>query len=130
MIDTIITPRVSETDGVGHINNVFVPIWFEAGRRKIFSIFSPDLSFKKWKLALVNINVDYTDQLFLKDDVYIKTWIEKIGKTSFQIGERIEQNSRICAKGTATYVNYNFRNKQPEKLSDNIKKSLEELTIK
>ena len=90
MIDTIITPRVSETDGVGHINNVFVPIWFEAGRRKIFSIFSPDLSFKKWKLALVNINVDYTDQLFLKDDVYIKTWIEKIGKTSFQIGERIE----------------------------------------
>ena len=88
------------------------------------------LSFKKWKLALVNINVDYTDQLFLKDDVYIKTWIEKIGKTSFQIGERIEQTSRICAKGTATYVNYNFRNKQPEKLSDNIKKSLEALTIK
>ena len=129
MIDTIITPRVSETDGVGHINNVFVPIWFEAGRRKIFSIFSPDLSFKKWKLALVNINVDYTDQLFLKDDVYIKTWIEKIGKTSFQIGEEIEQTGRICAKGTATYVNYNFRNKQPEKLSDNIKKSLEALTI-
>ena len=130
MIDTIITPRVSETDGVGHINNVFVPIWFEAGRRKIFSIFSPDLSFKKWKLALVNINVDYTDQLFLKDDVYIKTWIEKIGKTSFQIGEEIEQTGRICAKGTATYVNYNFRKKQPEKLSDNIKKSLEALTIK
>ena len=130
MIDTIITPRVSETDGVGHINNVFVPIWFEAGRRKIFSIFSPDLSFKKWKLALVNINVDYTDQLFLKDDVCIKTWIEKIGKTSFQIGEKIEQTGRICAKGTATYVNYNFRNKQPEKLSDNVKKSLEALTIK
>ena len=130
MIDTIITPRVSETDGVGHINNVFVPIWFEAGRRKIFSIFSPDLSFKKWKLALVNINVDYKDQLFLKDDVYIKTWIENIGKTSFQIGERIEQTGRICAKGKATYVNYNFRNKQPEKLSENIKKSLEALTIK
>ena len=130
MIDTIITPRVSETDGVGHINNVFVPIWFEAGRRKIFSIFSPDLSFKKWKLALVNINVDYTDQLFLKDDVYVKTWIEKIGKTSFQIGERIEQTGRVCAKGKATYVNYNFRNKKPEKLSDDLRKSLRALTIK
>ena len=56
--------------------------------------------------------------------------VEKIGKTSFQIGEEIEQTGRICAKGTATYVNYNFRNKQPEKLSDNVKKSLEALTIK
>ena len=102
MIDTIITPRVSETDGVGHINNVFVPIWFEAGRRKIFSIFSPDLSFKKWKLALVNINVDYTDQLFLKDDVYIKTWIEKnypdvtihsVNPVALDIFPTIEQNN-------------------------------------
>jgi len=33
MFETPITPRVSETDGVGHVNNVFVPIWFEAGRR-------------------------------------------------------------------------------------------------
>ncbi len=130
MIETMITPRVSETDGVGHINNVFVPIWFEAGRREIFSIFSPDLSFKNWKLALVNINVDYTDQLFLKDDVSVKTWIEKIGKTSFQIGERIEQTGRVCAKGKATYVNYNFRNKKPEKLSDDLRKSLRALTIK
>ena len=46
LLTTIITPRVSETDGVGHINNVFVPIWLEAGRREIFKIFSPDLSFK------------------------------------------------------------------------------------
>ena len=66
----------------------------------------------------------------MKDDVYIKTWIEKIGKTSFQIGEKIEQTGRICAKGTATYVNYDFRNKKPEKLSYTIIKSLEALTVK
>ena len=70
LLTTIITTRVSETDGVGHINNVYVLIWFEAGRRKIFEIFSPNLSFKQWKLALVNINIDYKDQLFLSDDVH------------------------------------------------------------
>ena len=35
MFTTVITPRVSETDGMGHINNTVIPIWFEAGRKGI-----------------------------------------------------------------------------------------------
>ena len=67
MFETPITPRVSETDGVGHVNNVFVPIWFEAGRREIFRILTPDLSFGRWRVALVNMNVDYLDQIFFQE---------------------------------------------------------------
>ena len=130
LLTTIITPRVSETDGVGHINNVYVPIWFEAGRRKIFEIFSPNLSFKQWKLALVNINIDYLDQLFLSDEVSIKTWINKIGNSSFQIGEKIEQTERICAVGKATYVHYNFDKKVVKMLTPEMRSALEDLTIK
>ena len=44
MFTTPITPRASETDGAGHINNTVVPVWFEAGRREIFRIFTPDLT--------------------------------------------------------------------------------------
>jgi len=130
LLTTIITPRVSETDGVGHINNVFVPIWFEAGRREIFKIFSPDLSFKTWKLALVNINIDYKDQLFLSHEVYIKTWIEKIGNSSFQIGEKIEQTGRICVEGQATYVNYNFNTKMAELLTADKRSALKNFILK
>ena len=63
MIRTEIIPRVSETDGAGHINNVFVPVWFEAGRREIFRVLTPDLSFANWRAVLVNMNVDYEDQI-------------------------------------------------------------------
>ena len=75
MIFTNIVPRVSETDGVGHINNVFVPIWFEAGRREIFRIFSPNLDFVNWKLALVKVTIEYVDQLYLAENVEIRTGI-------------------------------------------------------
>ncbi|MGM0876104.1 MAG: hypothetical protein ACQEWV_15325 [Bacillota bacterium] len=37
MYKTIIEPHVSETDGVGHINNTTIPIWFEAGRNDLFN---------------------------------------------------------------------------------------------
>ena len=127
MIFTKIVPRVSETDGVGHINNVFVPIWFEAGRREIFRIFSPKLDFINWKLALVKVTVEYVDQLYLAEDVDVKTGIEKVGTSSFTIKEEIHQTNRICAKGQAIYVNYNFKDKKSEPISNEIRNNLESI---
>ncbi len=125
MIFTNIVPRVSETDGVGHINNVFVPIWFEAGRREIFRIFSPNLDFVNWKLALVKVTVEYADQMYLAENVEIRTGIEKIGNSSFTIKEEIHQTDRLCAKGEAIYVNYNFNEKKSETISNEIRDKLQ-----
>ena len=125
MIFTNIVPRVSETDGVGHINNVFVPIWFEAGRREIFRIFSPNLDFVDWKLALVKVTVEYVDQLYLAENVEVRTGIEKIGNSSFTIKEEIYQTKRLCAKGQAIYVNYNFKEKKSMPISNEIRNKLE-----
>lgn len=117
MIKTSITPRVSETDGVGHINNAFVPVWFEAGRREIFRIFSPDLSFDKWRMALVNMNVDFEGQFFYQADVEIRTWIERTGTKSFTVGEELWQNGKRCARGTAVYVNFDYHTQSAEAMS-------------
>ena len=127
MIFTKIVPRVSETDGVGHINNVFVPIWFEAGRREIFRIFSPNLDFINWKLALVKVTVEYLDQLYLAEQVEVRTGIEKIGTSSFTIKEEIYQTNRLCSKGQAIYVNYNFKEKKSEPISNEIRGKLESI---
>ena len=125
MIFTNIVPRVSETDGVGHINNVFVPIWFEAGRREIFRIFSPNLDFVNWKLALVKVTVEYVDQLYLAENVEIRTGIEKIGNSSITIKEERHQTDRLCAKGEAIYVNYNFNENKSETISNEIRDKLQ-----
>ena len=115
---------MSETDGVGHINNVFFPIWFEGGRREIFRIFSPNLDFVNWKLALVKVTVEYLDQLYLAEEVEIRTGIQKIGNSSFTIKEQIHQTNRLCAKGEAIYVNYNFKEKKSESISNEIRDKL------
>ena len=129
MIFTNIVPRVSETDGVGHINNVFVPIWFEAGRREIFRIFSPNLDFVDWKLALVKVTVEYVDQLYLAENVAVRTGIEKIGNSSFTIKEEIYQTNRLCAKGQAIYVNYDFKGKKSMPISYEIRHKLESMSF-
>lgn len=125
MFLTTIQPRISETDGAGHINNTTVPIWFEAGRDEIFKIFTPSLQFKDWKLVLVNMNIDFTHEIFYGREVIIKTWIGRLGNSSFSIQEEIYQDDILCAKGSSSYVNYNFQHKQSERIPDDIREQLQ-----
>lgn len=118
MFRTPIVPRVSETDGAGHINNCFVPIWLEAGRREIFRILTPDLNFANWRVALVNTNIDYTAQIYFTDEAEVLTWVDHVGGKSFRLYEEVHQTGRVCALGTATYVYFNYQTQQAETVPD------------
>ncbi len=124
MLSTSITPRVSETDGAGHVNNAFVPVWFEAGRREIFRILTPSLAFAEWRVAMVSMRVDYTRQIFFHAEVEIRTWIERIGNKSFTVYEEAWQEGALCAKGTATYVYFDYRAQRAEALPEAERRAL------
>jgi acyl-CoA thioester hydrolase len=125
MYKKIIDPRVSETDGVGHINNTTVPIWFEAGRNEIFKLFTPDSSFQNWKMIILNMNVDYVKQIYFGKNVEVRTWVKKIGNTSLELYEEILQEGEVCAKGTVVYVNFNLNTQRSELIPKSIRKVLE-----
>lgn len=126
MFETPIIPRVSETDGAGHINNVFVLVWFEAGRREIFQILTPSLAFSDWKVALVNMNVDYLAQLYFQHDAVVRTWIDRIGTKSFTVYEEIWQRGELCAMGTATYVYMNYAESRSEEIPPTARTTFEQ----
>jgi len=100
MFVTRIRPRVSETDGVGHINNTTIPVWLEAGREEIFRMFTPDLSFRNWRMIIVNMKIDFLKEMVLGQEVEVRTWVKKIGRTSLQLEEEI-----IKAAGCACVEN-------------------------
>jgi acyl-CoA thioester hydrolase len=122
MFRTPIVPRVSETDGAGHINNCFVPIWLEAGRREIFRIITPDLGFTKWRVALVNTNIDYTAQIYFADHAEVLTWVDHIGNKSWRLYEEVHQTARLCARATATYVYFNYETQTAEPLPAHVRR--------
>ena len=128
MIKTEILPRVSETDGAGHINNVFVPVWFEAGRREIFRILNPDLKFDNWHAILASIKVDYLDQIFYQHPARVHTWVERIGNKSFTVAEEIWQTERRCAKGQAIYVYFDLGLQTSQPIPAPIRRALSQIT--
>ncbi|MGE0612859.1 MAG: acyl-CoA thioesterase [Hyphomicrobiales bacterium] len=125
MFRTVITPRVSETDGVGHINNTAIPVWFEAGRIGIFRLMTPDLSFRGWRATIVSMQVDYVAQTYFGKDCVVETWIERIGNTSFTIGERLLQDDVVCATGRAVYVNFDHSRQKSEAIAGALRAGLE-----
>lgn len=123
-IVTPITPRVSETDGCGHINNTVVPVWFEAGRRLIFQAVTPDLSFQRWRLAVVSMRVEYKAQTYLDSEVQIHTWVEALGNKSITIREAATQNGSRCADGECVYVYFDYDADQSQRVPDVVRQRL------
>lgn len=130
MFETNIIPRVSETDGAGHINNTVIPIWLEAGRNELFKLFTPDCSFGNWKMVIVNINLDYVKQIYYGVDVIVKSSVKKIGNTSLVLYEEVCQDQQVCAKAITTYINFNFSIQKPEVIPDHIRKELAKHKLK
>ena len=122
---TIIEPRVSETDGVGHINNTTIPVWLEGGRNKLFSLFTPDLSFSNWKMIIVKTTVEYKAQIYFGKNVEVKCWVKRIGNTSLELYEEIWQEDKLTVQAQTIYVNYNVQEKKSEIIPENIVKELE-----
>lgn len=125
-----IDPRVSETDGAGHINNTTIPVWFESGRDEIFRLFTPSLSFSDWKCVIIKMNVEYISQIFYGTPITVLTWIQKIGNSSFEVYEEIHQEDKLCVKGSATYVNFNFKTQKSEAIPEDVREKLHEHLIK
>ncbi|MBN1134228.1 MAG: acyl-CoA thioesterase [Methanosarcinaceae archaeon] len=123
-----VTPQFANTDGLGHINNIVLANWFEQARTPIFRIFTPDLTinYEKWKLIMVRTEYDFLGELFFGRDVEIKSYILKIGNTSFTIGHEAWQNGGLRARGKAVLVHYDFNLKKSIPIIGNLRDTLNE----
>jgi acyl-CoA thioester hydrolase len=128
MFSVKVAPRFGNVDGLGHINNVVMAEWFELGRNPLFRIFSPSLSLshKDWPLIMAHTDYDFIDQIFFAFEVEIRTFIERIGTKSFTIGHEAWQDGRLCAKGNAVIVHYDFIKGQSTPIPEDKRRLLEE----
>lgn len=126
MFSTIVSPRFGDIDGLGHINNTVLPVWFEIGRNPIFRLFSPDLNLSPevWHLILVRTEFDFLRQMYFRSDVEIRTFIAKIGNSSFTVGHEAWQEGELKVKGKAVLVYYDFKLQKAMPLPDPIRETL------
>ena len=126
MFTSKIQPRFSDLDGLGHVNNTKVPVWFEEARAPFIQFFNPNYDLKIWDIIIAHISVDFVEQIYLHNPVEIKSWVQKIGNSSFNLYHEAWQNNELKAKGNDVIVHFNFQEKKSIIIPDNIRFKLEE----
>lgn len=124
MYSEMITPRFGDVDGLGHINNTVMPLWFEQARNPIFRIFNPEFDLNHWNLIMARIEIDFLKQLFFNQDVEIKSWISHIGHSSFEVTQEAWQNGEVGARGKAVCVYFDFDNQKPANIPEKFRSQL------
>ncbi len=124
-----VTPRFSDTDALGHINNAMVPVWFEGARDPIFRLFSPNLNLEQWPLILAKIDISFHAQMFYGQDIEVKTYISRIGGASFDVYQELWQNQVKCVSGIAVMVNFCYQSQASKKISTELKHAMQQHLI-
>ena len=131
MFKATVTPRFGDIDGLQHANNIAIAMWFEQARNPVFRFFTPDLKLddQNWKLIMARAEYDYVGEMFYGEDVEIRTYIVRIGNSSFTIGQEAWQNGNVGAKGQAVIVHFDFQEKKSKPIPDDIRELLKEHLI-
>lgn len=116
----LFSPRFSDTDALGHINNTMVPIWFEGARDGVFRWFTPDLNLKKWKLILAKIDATFHGQMYYEFPMELRTYIGRIGGSSFDVYQELWQQNELRASGTAVMVHFDYEKQKAVKIPQEI----------
>ncbi len=128
MLTFHLTPRYSETDALGHINNTALPVWFEEARTPIFRVFVPDLSFRSWNLILKRFEVDFRRERFHGSDVEIRTWVSHLGTSSLTVSQEAWQNGELAVTSEAVLIHFDFQARRPAPIPEAIRDQLAKIT--
>ena len=128
MFSITINPRFGDMDYLGHINNTVPSLWFEVARTQVMKIFDPELTLTKenFQLIMAHTEYDFVDKMYFKYEVEIKTWISRIGTKSFTVYHEAWQQGRLCVKGSAVIVHYDFDTNKSTPIPEDKRKLLEE----
>jgi acyl-CoA thioester hydrolase len=120
------TPRFGDIDGLQHVNNNVVPTWFETARNPLFRFFNPNLDLKTWNLILVRFEIDFLNQMYYGSDVEIRSYISRIGRSSFEIYQEAWQNGKLGAKGNVVIVHFDFAAQKSIPIPEDVKAELKQ----
>ncbi|MFQ3236194.1 MAG: acyl-CoA thioester hydrolase [Paraglaciecola sp.] len=116
--------RFYETDALAHVSNTVLVGWFEMAREPIFKIFSPQLDLQNWPLILASYKVDFLQQIFYGHAVEVRTFISRLGGSSFDVYQELWQQQKKCATGITTMVSFDYKHQKAQKITPDVREIL------
>ncbi len=117
--------RFSDTDMIGHVNNVAYAAYMESGRvaythSGVIQGLAPALL-----LVMARIELDYRAELHWPAEIDIGSRLLRIGKSSFAIGSAVFHGNTCNATSITTLVVIDRKTRQSTPLPENVRAIME-----
>ena len=119
-----ITPRLYETDALGHINNATIAAWFEVARVRFLESLAEDSPAFAHDWILASIQIDFVDETFYGSDVAASITEASVGNTSLSVACRMIQDERLTVRGKAVLVHMDAQSKSPTRIPDSLREKI------
>ena len=115
-----LTPRFTETDMVGHINNVSIAAWFEDLRIRFMRSFDKLDAAGDWEghFTLASLKLDYIRETHYGEDVVLTMQTVTLGNSSMTLEGELRQGGELTVKGTAVMVQWDPETHRPTRIPD------------
>ena len=124
--EVVITPRVSETDLIGHINNASIAVWFEDLRvRYMRHLLKREPELPRLSMTVASVTINYLRETFFGSDVIMSVSSVKIGNSSLTLTGTMHQNGQQVVEAIAVMVHWDKETRRPQRIGDEYRKRLE-----
>jgi acyl-CoA thioester hydrolase len=120
-----LSPRISETDLVGHVNNVAIAAWFEDLRVRYMS------SLTGWEreggigdFTLASLTIDFVGETHYGADVVMTMRNVTLGNSSITLEGELHQGDKLTARGKAVMVYWDTQTRRPKRIPDSYREKL------
>jgi acyl-CoA thioester hydrolase len=118
--------RFSDTDPMGHVNHARFLAYLEDARIAMLQSAGERESLWDRGIILAKLEIDYLRPIHLAlDPIDVWVWVSHIGRSSFSLGYRIEQDGETAARATTVIVAYDYPSSSVRLLANGDRAALE-----
>jgi acyl-CoA thioester hydrolase len=117
---TDIQMRFADTDALGHVNNATFATYAELARLEFLTALGGSVR----SLILASLYLDFRRQVHLGEAVHVESWVEKLGNSSFTLGQTIYAAGEKAAEVKSVVVYFDYETQRSKALSDEIRAAL------
>ena len=122
--------RWSDTDMVGHVNNLAFAAYAETGRTQFFRDILARNTASERLLVLAQINISYLGEMHWPGDVDIGTCLLKVSNTSCRLANGLFYGDRCVGTVDSLLVHIDQTTRQASPMDDELRHFLERHLIK
>jgi acyl-CoA thioester hydrolase len=121
--------RWSDTDMLGHVNNLAIAAYCESGRTEFLRTVLAPAAAPRSLLLLAHLSTSFLGEIHWPGEVDVGTGVLEVGRSSCRMGQAVFAGDRCVSRSESVLVLIDERTRRPRAIDDALRRILENFPV-